>query len=228
MVDRRAFTPSDPETREKIWRDEVASRLETLESAQGLRNASVKGGAITVWSRGNKQVSRMGKGSYVAGGNARESITLAASTEDGGFHLLIDTEEGWVAPRITNSFVQDTFVAVTSGSYVGVWKSAVTLTGTTLVCDVVVGVDASTTGNIRLNVAGINSDAVACPAGAFTTCKFSWDLEGRVGLGGTHIVRVQAQRASGSGNVNVYSPDYIYAATKSSRNDSTTGGIASV
>lgn len=228
MVDRRAFTPNDPEARQKIRDDEIEARLQTLESAQGLRNASVKGGAITVWSKANKQVTRLGKGKYIIGGNTREAVTLAASTDTGGFHLLIDNEEGWVEPLVSNTFVQDTYIPVTSAGFVSTWKSALTMLGTTLVCELVVSADASTVGNVKLNMAGLDTDAINCPAGIFTTCRFSWDLKDRVPLGGLHVVRVFAQRVSGAGNINVYSPQFVYAATKTRRNDATIGGIASV
>lgn len=225
---RRGFISSDPDTREYLWKEEIRQRLETLESAQGLRNAAVKGGAVTVWNNQNDQISRFGKGQYNHAGELRDTNGIAAVSAAGVFHLLIDHEEGWLDPVLPFPFVPDTYVAVTSGSYVNTWKSLIHVFGTTIYCQFLVGVDASTTGDVKLNIAGIDSDVISCPAGVFTTCTFSWNLKDRISLADKYALRIKARRLTGTGNVNVYAPDSALSIPEFRRSDATIGGIASV
>lgn len=224
----RPFIPSDPAVRDRMWQEDVNNRLETLETAQGLRSASVKGGAITVWSRQNNQVTRMGLGGYILpSGESREAIALAASTDDGRFHLLIDHEQGWAVPNIPYGFVQDTYVAVTSGSYVGTWKTGVVLTGHVVVCEFVVTCDSGTTGDVRLFLGERASNPISIAASQQKTCRFSWDVSEFYELGSRLKLSVQARRLTGTNNVNVYAPDFAFVAIQVARDDATTEGPAS-
>jgi hypothetical protein len=232
MVGRRFYVPTGDEARDKAWRLSMEERMNTLETQQRLFNASVKGGAIQVLRDEDARLAlNMGVGSYQQpDGTIRTAETFSfvdasiASTTT--FHMLLDEEHGWIVPRPQFNFVQDTFIPITSATYVNVWKSMISVTAKALVLVFLTTADASTVGKVRLNLNGIFSDEITINATEQKVCRFTWDLRNKFDFGDDLTLRIQALRVSGAGNVNVYSPDVCHMAAVNLRSDATTGGIA--
>lgn len=231
MAGNRFYVPSGDESRDKAWRLSMEERMDTVETQQRLFNASVKGGAIQVLRDEDAAlVLNLGVGAYTQpSGTSRVAEILSfldASNNNESFHMLLDEEHGWIAPRIPFNFVADTFIAVTSASYVNVWKAQIHTTGLALVLTFVVTCDSGVTGKVRLDLNGTSSDEITINPTEQKACRFTWNLTGKFGFSQDLTLRIQALRVSGAGNVNVYSPDNCHCAALNMRTDATTGGIA--
>jgi hypothetical protein len=209
----------------------MEERMHTLETQQRLFNASIKGGSLQVL-RGEdaKLVANIGVGTYGSTiPRTAEIITfLDAGNNNTTFHLLLDEKYGWVLPRWHFNFVADTFIVVTSGSYINTWKTSLNITAQCLVVQLFITCDAGTTGKVRLDLNSRTTDEITINPSEQKFCKFSWDLRGKYDFGSDLTLRIQNFRVSGAGNVNVYAPDACYLTSAFDRSDMTTGGIASV
>lgn len=225
------YVPSNDESRDKAWRLSMEQRMDNLETQQRLFNSSIKGGAIQVLRDSDAALAiNLGVGGYSQPDNTvREAELLAffdSDTGGGNFHMLVDEKYGWIAPRMQFNFSPDTFTPITSSSFVNVWKSQIHTAALCLVCSFLVTCDSGTVGKARLSLSGILSDEITINATEQKLCKFAWDLTGKYGYGLDLSLRVQAMRVSGTGNVNVYSPDVCHMAGLNMRTDKSTGGIS--
>jgi len=220
------YIPTDSDSQQYSWMSSIEERLDTLESEARLFRASVKGGAIVVYDDDDNQVGRLGEGNYSpASGIKKEGLFFAVSANETRFHFLIDTEEGWVRPSVCYNFVPDTFIPITDSSFVNVYKSGVNILGLGVYTRLVVGADSGTVGEVRLRIGGNFSAAHTIPAGTAKGYEFKWDLTNIIGLLDTELVRIQARRVSGAGNINVYAPDRIQFIAKSAVLGLTSNGI---
>lgn len=221
------YVPTDSDSQQYSWMSSVEERLDTLESEARLFRASVKGGAIVAYTDDGKQVARLGTGKYpLPGGITREVPVLSATDPNKGFHLLIDMEDGWVDPKFLYNFVEDTYIPVTSASFISTWKSGINIMGYGLVCRFIATADSGTTGEIKLNLNnGVESDVISLSAGTQKLCEFVWDLEDRVPFNSEMILRVYARRVSGANNINIYAPDRCYTTSNRIFTNISTGGV---
>lgn len=219
---KATFTPSGDNARLRSWMQSIEDRVETMETQQRLFNASVKGGAIVVLDDDGKQVGRLGVGTY---GTVTAPVLSVTSPEQ-AFHLLIDTKYGFVFPTFHSYMVQDTYVPITSASYVNVFKAIQYISGQALIFQTLVTADASTVGKVRLELGGTHyTDEITINGGEQKVCAFAWDLTNKVNIGTKHALKLQALRVSGTGNINVYAPDWTFTVAKNVRTDITPGGI---
>lgn len=155
---------------------------------------------LTMWDAAGMQRTRVG---HIAGSSYGVQVLDPASVEQ----LRVD-ENGFSQPYLAHPWVDVAdFRAVTAAGWTTTHQAQVELiTHRGLFAWVTVGVDAGTTGEIRLRNAGSGATtaAVAAPAGVFTTQQFRW-LHGNT-LTGPIVFEVQARRTAGTGSINVYRP----------------------
>lgn len=130
--------------------------------------------------------------------------------QDGIDILLATRTRGLIFPAQQFEWrTPNEFTAITSASFVTVYESTVKRAPSTAVrFDAIVGADAATTGEVRVQISGVvDGAAVTCAAGAFTYPEFKLDTAG-LGLdpGSAFTVNLQARRTGGAGNINVYRP----------------------
>jgi len=222
------FTPNNDDSRMSSWMHSMEGRVEAMETQQRLFKSSIKGGAMTVYDADLNQVGRLGVGSYgsVSSGTITNEV-FAFSNPAGGFHVLVDADEGWVFPKFSFNFAQDTFVAVTSGSFVNTWKSGVNIVGHGLELNFLVTADTATTGRVRLDLSGVLSDEITVAATEQKFIRYAWDLSTLFNFGASATLRIQGQRDTGTGNINVYSPDRCTISTLNQVVGATVGGSPS-
>lgn len=220
------FSPTNPSAQERAWMQQVEDRLEQMETQQRLFNSSVKGGAITVYDNDLKQVGRLGVGSYgLANGQVRSAPVLAVSNSENRFQLLIDVEDGWAFPVFAYNWTIDSFIPVTSPSYVNTYKSTVNILGLGLFTQHILTADGGTNGTVKLNYGGIDSDEQTIVGGEQKVIQWAWDLTEVTNLHSVGQIRVQAKRTSGTGNINMYSPDFLLTRPITLLGSATPGGI---
>lgn len=128
----------------------------------------------------------------------------------GGSELLDVTQDGWAVPVFNSEWRRPLeAVVVTAGSFATVWRTDITnWLGDGLIVSTLVTVDASTTAELRLNVAGVGTSGVlALGAGAFQPAEWRWEHPAPINGASTRQVNLEARRVSGAGNVTVYEPE---------------------
>lgn len=134
----------------------------------------------------------------------RSSVGIA----NGGSVLLTVDEDGWSVPVITSPWRKfgDNFVT-SSGSFVTAYRTNLrNLLGAGLIVDTFITVAASTTAEVRLNLAGTTTVAAGFGAGSFAVA-FRW-AHG-LALGGNGVNRqldVEVRRVTGAGTVTLDEP----------------------
>lgn len=219
------FVPNNPDSRASNWMHTVEQRLEVMETQQRLFKSSVKGGAMTVYDDDLNQVGRLGVGGYTTPDSI--SVTnpvFAMNNPIGQFIALIDVDQGWLTPKFQYNFVADDFIPVAAASYANTWKSNININGHGLELRFLVTVDAATTGRVKLDLGGIDSDVVLVTALQQVVIRYAWDLTNIYTLGDSPTLRIRAQRDTGTGNINVYSPDRCFLTGVNQISGITAGG----
>lgn len=228
MACNGSFKPSGGTAQQASWVQSMERRMAALETQQRLFSSSVKGGALQVLTDDGAEVGRFGLGSFSTYAGIREVPVLSVQNSvDSNFMLLIDTEEGWNSPYNCLTFQENTYVPVTNSSFVNCWKSVVSITAKVLYFSAICSADSATVGEIRLDMAGNQTDPITLAAGAFTPVLFKWDVSDLVSFSEVHFLGVQGRRVSGSGNVNIYSPNEVFLDVISNQPDATESGIPS-
>jgi hypothetical protein len=207
MQDQSA--PSNAEAQFAKWKQETEERLRALETAPRISNTSQRGGSFILLDDQGREVWTFGQ--YTRG--AFTDYGILCQAPDGGptnpTTLEVNTdgmEAPWIPLQVTRS---SEFVVVTSGAYVNVWEcTAGLLVSNAIEWASVVGCDAATTADCRLEIPGVKtSGVIACAAASFTSLIWSWLHEQN--LGANMYVNLQVRRTSGAGNVNVYHPTVV-------------------
>lgn len=103
-------------------------------------------------------------------------------------------------------------IDVTSSSFVGTWESAIGFVNFRAMRWVSqIGVDASTTGEAKLSVLGLDSGVYTLPAASLAAYTWDWlhqlDLGALPGTGA--LFQLLVRRTSGAGTIHVYAPDVV-------------------
>lgn len=143
---------------------------------------------------------------------ARTSVGIA----NGSVTLLAADANGWNIPVLVTPWRKfgDQFVT-TSATFTTAYRTNVrNLLGAGILVDVAVNCDPSTTGEVRLNLAGTLAGVASCAAGVTTNVAWRW-AHG-FPLGGNGVNRqldLEVRRVSGAGNVSVSEPQPLVIAT---------------
>lgn len=220
------FTPASAPAQELAWMQQVEDRLQQMETQARLFRASVRGGAVTVYDDALRQVGRLGVGTYgLPSGGVRTGPVLSLTSPQSQFHLLIDVEDGWASPQFLYNWTQDTFVAVTSASMVSTWKCNINLLGFYIEFQHLLAVDSGTTGSVEIDIAGNRTEVQGPFSEGQHIVRWSWDLTDILSFGAQAQLRLYARRDSGSGNVNVYSPDFTKSKSLRTSVDASPDGV---
>lgn len=230
MPDNHGYVPVTSEAQFQAWRKKMEDRLERLETSNSASRAAIRRGYTVAQDENGVERARIGDLEYNVGrGETREAPVLSVGTPntEQSNHLLIDGEEGWVKPSLQTSFSPVTGVTTTSETFVDTWKAPLVLLSEVLLVSVIVDVDASTIGYVRLMYGEITSDPYPI-TGAVTgqPVKFIWKLADRAAIGSIAIVKVQASvDEAATGDITVYAPDECYTNSTSAVPGASLGGI---
>jgi hypothetical protein len=188
---------------------DLERRLEALERGERMPYTSQRGGTFELLDDQGRPVFYFG--TYTRG--AGTGYGVLAEVPDGAGpgtapSVFEVDDDGLEAPFLELMVgLPNQFVAVTGGAFATIWEGAAGLTVARAVqVSYNVGVDAATTGEVRVVAGSRTSSAVNCPGGAFTQGVFNLLLPDNSIGSGPLIVNLQARRTAGAGNVNVYRP----------------------
>ncbi len=160
---------------------------------------------------------------YDTAGTLRAQLGYLGASSGYGLHvadaagvMLADVgDHGFRMPTLNTPWVPSLamaaggqYVQVTSATFVDVYQAEFSqITHEAFAASVTCTSDAATTGEFRLSAdAAGTTSAVSIPAASAGTVQaFEWTHGVTLGIGPTSF-RVQARRASGAGNINVYLP----------------------
>lgn len=185
-------------------------RLNDLERAPRMPYTSQRGGTFELLDDAGRPVFYFGNYNRGSGpvGYGVQAIAVDGAGPGTSPTVFEVDDDGLEAPYldIPVGRVND-FVAVTTVGFGDIWEGYSALVVARAVqVGLTVGVDAATTGEVRV-VAGTRVSAVVnCPGGTFTSPVFDLLLADDTIGTGPLIVKVQARRTAGAGNVNVYRP----------------------
>ncbi len=219
----RPFTPM--EGKEAAWMSDLEERVDTLETAERLVSASIRGGAVVVYTDDLTEVGRLGVGEYKSNGSTRNVPVLSITNPESKSHVLIDFESGWVAPKWQYNWQQDISMPVTSASYVSTWKTSINMLGFAIMTRVYITSGATTTGTVRLSLGGNFTDEVPIAADAAQWISFAWDLTDQVEFNSYNTLRVEAKRDTGATNINIFAPDATFAMSTDGATHAVPGGL---
>lgn len=182
---------------------ELEHRIEWLERSNKLLASTITGGSLVVQDDDGVIIARIGR--LVSGFDG-----LRVQTASGASMLEADQERGMVTPWLATPW-RDTTLSkvVTSGTMGTVWETATELLfSIDLLFRVRVTVDAATTGELQVfhgqTAAVIGSvKSLTASTDAFYEFRFTHSIALN---SGPHTFSLQARRASGAGNVTVYTP----------------------
>lgn len=185
-------------------------QVEDLARAARMPHTSQRGGTFELLDDAGRPVFYFGTFTRGVGG---ESYGVQGVTPDGAGPgtnptvLEID-DDGLEAPFLDIPFAKaNDFVPVTSAAFVDVWVgNAALVVARAVIVNLTIGVDAGSTGQVRIVAGPQVSASVNCPGGAFTNPSFAMLLEDDSIGSGPLRVTVEARRTAGAGNVNVYPP----------------------
>jgi hypothetical protein len=189
---------------------DLERRLADLERAPRMPYTSQRGGTFELLDEEGRRVFRFGtyaRGISPPGYGVQATIPDGAGPDTSPTVFEVD-DDGLEAPFLELMVgLPNQFVAVTGGAFATIWEGAAGLTVARAVqVSYNVGVDAATTGEVRVVAGSRTSSAVNCPGGAFTQGVFNLLLPDNSIGSGPLIVNLQARRTAGAGNVNVYRP----------------------
>jgi hypothetical protein len=100
------------------------------------------------------------------------------------------------------------FVVTTAGAFTAIWQYDVpSIPSNSISVTVAVGADAGTTGEVRLAIGGLVTNAQTVPAGTLNSYVFKWDIEeAGLDISSQFFCNVEVRRTGGAGNLNVYTP----------------------
>lgn len=205
--------------------DEIADlkrRLDNLERSPSIPFSSARGGAFLYLDENGGPRWVMGNVHVNADGNVGTSeqdvygVMGFGDSSSAGFFLR-EGQRALAYPGQSFTFHDyQAFKAITSGSFVPVWNVQLDqVVGEVIKVVFFVGTDAATTGEVRLSdaVSGQTTTAYTTPANSGKFISYEWLHPATSGLFDNRVrntrldLRVDARRASGAGNVNVYLPD---------------------
>ena len=144
----------------------------------------------------------------------------------------LETEKGLNRTEAVMLPAQSTFVGpyltITSASMVAAWeRRLLDLSASSLYVRVTVSGDSGTSGAIQLSAQGDLSDSQAIPASSSAVYYWRWTPDPAIWpLGSNLLLQLQAQRLTGSNNINVYPPALLVASSEELE-PIVSGGIAS-
>lgn len=214
-TDRYTSNPSDVNVRLEERIRALERQVSDLQAGRGIRRSVVSSGRVRVADDTGAEVARIGEGEWGSVGGTADSTMIAILGESGAYRFLVTAEDGLVwpparAPWIHMAAMSGTAVQVTSGSFTPTHRVYYYQSADSVRARITVGVDAGTTGELRLESAGPYQTLVLpLAAGTLSDYRFDWWIgPGGVGwaLGTELSIDIQAKRTSGTGNINVYFP----------------------
>jgi len=223
-------------------------RIVALERSPQIANASIKGGALTVYDASGNPVVILGNytGDYhglqvldtsgneilVAGefeGATTDHIGARIQTSTGADLFFASESAGTPIPRHVTPWRQGPtadVVSTTSSSYVKVWESRIPEAYTLgIYTQFVVTLDAADEATIKVVRGGDATDEVVLDGSTATqwTVTLNW-LHGLTRGTGPHTFEVQAKRSAGTtASVNIFEPSQ--GLTQQTGNGATSGGL---
>jgi hypothetical protein len=121
--------------------------------------------------------------------------------------LWIDGENGIAYPQQTRQMDRDSYVAVTSATFVSVHVGMTFVVPADAVTIAVYAyADAGTVGELRCvhdHASAVNTPTSVRTVNPPSIQQFTWDWRHGVPIGSTATMHIEARRVSGAGNVNI-------------------------
>lgn len=216
--------PSNADAQFAAWKQGIEERIRALETAPRITTTSQRGGSYQLLDDQGRKLFTFGE--YTRG--AFTDYGIQARVPDGAGPGTTTTAleinvNGMEAPQIPLTISKSgDIVVVTSGTFTSVWAAwAALLISDTIVWRSIVGCDAGTTAEVRLESGGSFTGVITCAAGGFTNINYNW-LHGK-NQGGSLGMTLQVRRTGGTGNVNVYTPYYAAQAGSAGTSSTATG-----
>jgi len=214
-TDRYRVDTSNPAIRLEERLRQLERQVSDVHRSRNIRAAAMRGGMIRMIDDNGDEYARIGQGAWSGPGGASFEHQLRFHDTAGNVRFLVGAESGMVWPPTRAPWYPvlaptGTFVPVTSGSFVSTYRVIYTQAADAVRARFTIGVDAGTTGEVRLESGGPHQTAVVpLPAGTLADYHFNWHL-GSDGLGitlGTDLsIDVQVRRTGGAGAINVHQP----------------------
>lgn len=206
---------------------DLRRRLTDLERAARMPNTSQRGGTFELLDDQGRPVFYFGtftRGASPPSYGVQGVIPGGAGAGSSPTVLEID-DDGLEAPYLDLPYAKASdFVPVTAGAFANIWVGhAALIVARAVAVRLTIGVDAATTGEVRIVAGGIASAVVNCPGGAFTNPDYAMLLPANSIGTGPLTVEVQARRTAGAGNVNVYPPIVMAQAGNDGTNATASG-----
>lgn len=205
--------PADGAHQFAVWRREIERRLRDLEVGRRAPSTVQAGGTFELRDDDGDPVFLFGQFDR-SGGTA---FGVQAVVPDGAGPGTTPTvfevdDDGLEAPYLElPTQPAGEFIAVTSGSFVDVWEArASLLVAAALFVDVPWATDPATTGEVRVSLNASTTDPVTLGAGTSGNAELRW-LHGQHIGSGPYLVKVQARRTGGAGNVSLFVPTVAQA-----------------
>jgi len=234
-TDRYRVDTSNPQVRMEERVRQLERQVSDLQSSRGIRQSVVSGGRIRVTNDDGDEVARVGEGSWVGpGGSSGLERLIWIRTGSGSLRFVASAESGMVWPPtrapwypVLPAAAGNTWVDVTSGSFTSTHRTIYTQAADAVRARFTIGVDAATTGELRLESAGPHQSVVLpLPASSIDDYQFDWWL-GPDGVGvvlGTELsIDIQVRRTGGAGTIHVHQPPPLMITDNLMIEASTTG-----
>jgi hypothetical protein len=214
-TDRYSSNPSDSNVRMEERIRALERQVSDLQAGRGIRRALVSSGRVRIANDAGTEVARIGEGVWGSVGGTSETTMIAILGDDGAYRFLATTDDGLVWPPARNPWINllpmsGTAVPVTAGTWTSTHRVIYYQSADSVRARITIGVDAATTGELRLESAGPYQTLVLpLAAGSLTDYRFDWWIgPGGVGwaLGTELSIDIQVQRTSGAGAINVHFP----------------------
>lgn len=201
--------PSSPEHDLAAWKADIEKRLRNMETGSGLPFSTSRGGT-TKWLEDDASRSIAFFGKLASSTDQFEGFVFYDSNDHAMFMVRSD-KPGIVHPEFQASWTMNNeLVAVTGGTFA--WVAAInprSIYHEVLSVVVPVGSDAGTVGELRLRETrtGLVTDTLVSTANTFQWARFDWIIPVEPNAGNDPSFEIQARRASGAANFNVYKPN---------------------
>lgn len=217
---------------------DLERRLDNLERSPRLPFSSTRGGAFVFFDENGSPRWVMGNVHVTGAGAIQTQEAYAVVGQgDGGATVfaLRQGDRGIGLPIINLPMVRtNNFIVVTSGTFASTHNVTVDFSSWEVInFETALGVDAATTGEIRLRdgITGQTTNAIQVVGPAIPIVRFAWLHPAACGSGDprgrsvTLGLNVEARRVSGAGNVNVYDSSRVQLSSLLATPDATTNGI---
>jgi hypothetical protein len=202
---------------------ELRDRIDALERADRLTNASIRGGSLVAL---NTAFNRIGEFGSLVGGGHGIAINNAGTLNS---LFIVQDATGWAIPGVPQPWRKTTDSAlINAAAFTSAYRTNIAdLVGDVITTAVVTTQPAGVTGELRLNLVGVGTTAVkTLPAGANTVTIFRW-LHGGTLSGVAAQLDLEVRRTAGAADITVFEPDPILVRSGLLVTGETSGGVFS-